>query len=304
MAQKRTRLQNVSPLANVSLHTFFIFVSLMVVIPFILLITVSLSDDKSVMQEGFKFIPSKWSFDAYKFLFSNSRMVLDAYKVTIGTTVVGVILHLLVASMYAFGISKKDMPMQKFFTFFLFFTMLFNGGMVASYIINTQFLGLKNTYAALVLPLIMNAWHILILRTFFTTSIPSALEDACRIDGAGDIRFFFHVVLPLSKPVLATIALFQTLAHWNDWFLSLLYITKDTMYTLQFVMLQTMRQMEAMRRLLQVGANADILAILRNIPKETTRFAMVIVAIGPIILVYPYFQKYFVKGVTVGSIKG
>lgn len=304
MKKKQPTLHGISPVANMSLHTFFVFVSLMIIVPFILLITVSLSDDKSVMQEGFKFLPSKWSLNAYKFLFSNSRMVFDAYKVTIGTTVVGVILHLLIASMYAFGISNKSMPLQKFFTFFLFFTMLFNGGMVASYIINTQFLRLKDTYAALVLPLIMNAWHILILRTFFTTSIPSALEDACRIDGAGDIRYFFHVVLPLSKPVLATIALFQTLTHWNDWFLSLLYITKDTMYTLQFVMLQTMRQMEAMRRLLQVGASADILAVLRDIPKETTRFAMVLVAIGPIILVYPYFQKYFVKGVTVGSIKG
>ncbi len=295
---------DISQKAHMGLHIFFVLVVLCTIIPFLLLIAVSLSDDQTVIREGFKFIPSKWSTQAYRYLFSSSRMVLNAYKVTIGTTVVGVLMHVFIGSMYAFGISNKQMPLYKFFTFILFFTMLFNGGMVASYIVNTQFLGLRNTYAALVLPLMMNAWHILILRTFFTTSIPSSLEDACKIDGAGDIRYFFSIVLPLSKPVLATIALFQALIHWNDWFLSLLYITKDTMYSLQFVMLQTMRQTEAMKRLLQMGASPDAIEALRNIPQITIRFAMVIVAIGPIILVYPYFQKYFVKGVTVGSIKG
>jgi putative aldouronate transport system permease protein len=196
------------------------------------------------------------------------------------------------------------MPGHGFFTFFVFFTMLFHGGLVSSYIINTQFLGFRNNFRGLILPLMFNVWHVLILRTYFATSIPASIEESARIDGANDLRIFFQIIVPLSKPVLATIALFAALIYWNDWFHSLLYITEERMYSLQFVMLQTLRQIEMMQRLLAMGASGDVLDRLRDLPDEAVRFAMVIVSIGPIVFAYPFFQRYFVKGVTIGALKG
>jgi len=175
---------------------------------------------------------------------------------------------------------------------------------VATYIVNTRFLGISNRFRALLLPLMFNVWHVLILRTFFATSIPQSIEESAKMDGANDLRVFFQIVLPLSKPVLATITLFAALTYWNDWFNSLLYITKDNMYTLQFVMLQSLRQVEAMKRLLQMGAPGEVIAKLRELPDEAVRFAMVVVSVGPIIAAYPFVQRYFVKGITIGAIKG
>jgi putative aldouronate transport system permease protein len=224
--------------------------------------------------------------------------------VTIGVTAVGTLIHVMLCSLTAYPLTKKNMPGHRFFTFFVFFTMLFNGGLVASYIINTQFLGFGNRFRGLVLPLMFSVWHVLILRTFFVTSIPQSIEESAKMDGANDLRVFFQIILPLSKPVLATIALFAALNYWNDWFQSLLYITNERMYSLQFVMLQSLRQVEAMKRLLQMGAPAQIIEKLRELPDESVRFAMVVVSVGPIVLAYPFFQRYFVKGMTIGAIKG
>ncbi|MBF9013988.1 MULTISPECIES: carbohydrate ABC transporter permease [unclassified Oceanispirochaeta] len=290
--------------SDIALNIVFIFIIAVTLIPFILLLTISFSSNDSVINNGFNFIPEDWSLEAYSILFKNPRVIIDAYKVTIFVTITGTFLHLFVASMYAFGISSPDMPFRRFFTFFLLLTMLFNGGMVASYIVNTKMLNFKNNYRALIIPYLMNPWHILILRTYFTTSIPGSLLDAAKIDGAGDWRVYFNVMLPLAKPVLATIALFSVLIYWNDWFQSLLYITEESKFSLQFVMLETMRKIEMMEQLMKIGAPPEVVANLKNLPAETVRFAMVVIGIGPIIFAYPFFQRYFVEGMTIGSIKG
>lgn len=300
----RLRKNEVSTGSNVVLNLFFLVIVGFTLVPFVLLVIASLTDNSTLLQEGYKFAPSKWSSAGYTFLFSNTRLVRDAYGVTIFVTVAGTLGQLAICSLTAYALTKRGLPGIGFFTFFVFFTMLFRGGLVAEYIIGTQLLGFRNHFRALILPLMFNVWHVLILRTFFKTSIPPSIEESAKIDGANDLRIFFQIVLPLSKPVLATIALFAALIYWNDWFLSLLYITNERMYSLQFVMLQSLRQVEAMKRLLQMGAPGEVIAKLRELPDESVRFAMVVVSIGPIVLAYPFFQRYFVKGITIGAIKG
>jgi len=304
MAQSKLRKNEISFGANVVLHVLFVISIVLILIPFVLLVTVSFTDNDTLVQEGYRFIPGQWSGEAYRFLFANPRLVRDAYGVTILVTVVGTLGHVLLGALVGYSLTKTRMPGHTFFTFFVFFTMLFNGGLVSTYIINTQLLGFRNHFRGLILPLMFNVWHVLILRTYFATAIPGSIEESAKMDGANDLRIFFQIVLPLSKPVLATIGLFAALIYWNDWFQSLLYITNERMYSLQFVMLQTLRQIEMMQRLLAMGASGDVIDRLRDLPDEAVRFAMVIVSIGPIIFAYPFFQRYFVKGVTIGALKG
>lgn len=304
MARSRLRKNEISRTANVVLHIIFVLAIIAILAPFVLLVTVSFTDNTTLVVEGYKFIPSKWSTEAYEFLFKSPRVVTDAYGVTILVTVVGTLGHVFLGALVGYALTKTRMPGHTFFTFFVFFTMLFNGGLVSMYIINTQLLGFRNQFRGLIMPLMFNVWHVLILRTYFATSIPESIEESAKIDGANDLRIFFQIVIPLAKPVLATIALFAALIYWNDWFQSLLYITNERMYSLQFVMLQTLRQIEMMNRLLAIGASADVLDQLRDLPDEAVRFAMVIISIGPIVAAYPFFQRYFVKGVTIGALKG
>ncbi|TVQ20013.1 MAG: carbohydrate ABC transporter permease [Spirochaetaceae bacterium] len=301
---KKLRKNEISLTANIVLNVVFLIAVALILIPFFLLVTVSLTDNDTLIQEGYRFIPSLWSTEAYSFLFQSPRLVRDAYMVTIIVTVVGTFGHVLLGALVGYALTKTKMPGHTFFTVFVFFTMLFNGGLVSTYIINTQFLGFRNAFRGLILPLMFNVWHVLILRTYFATAIPASIEESAKIDGANDLRIFFQIVVPLSKPVLATIGLFAALIYWNDWFQSLLYITEPRMYSLQFVMLQTLRQIEMMQRLLTMGAPGDVIDRLRDLPQESVRFAMVVVSIGPIIFAYPFFQRYFVKGVTIGALKG
>jgi putative aldouronate transport system permease protein len=303
-ARGRLRRNEIGPAANVIINVLMLVLVSMTLMPLVLLVIASFTDNNVLMQEGYKFLPSKWSTEGYTFLFSNTRMVRDAYAITVSVTLVGSVIQVLLCSLTAYPLTKGWMPGRRLLTFVVFFTMLFNGGLVASYIVNTRFLGFSNRFRALLLPLMFNVWHVLILRTFFATSIPQSIEESAKMDGANDLRVFFQIVLPLSKPVLATITLFAALTYWNDWFNSLLYITKDNMYTLQFVMLQSLRQVEAMKRLLQMGAPGEVIAKLRELPDEAVRFAMVVVSVGPIIAAYPFVQRYFVKGITIGAIKG
>jgi putative aldouronate transport system permease protein len=305
MAVKRTLRKNeISGGANAVLNLCFLLVVAVTVIPFILLVTTSLTDNATLMNEGYKFMPKKWSTAGYEFLFSNPRLVLDSYGVTIYVTVAGTLGQLILCSLTAYALTKKGMPGVRFFTFLIFFTMLFRGGLVAEYIVGTQVLGFHNAFRSMILPLMFNVWHVLIMRTYFMTAIPPSIEESAKMDGASDMRVFVRIVLPLSKPLLATIALFAGLIYWNDWFQSLLYINNEHMYSLQFVMLQSLRQVEAMKRLLQMGAPGEVIQRLAQLPAESVRFAMVIVSIGPIVLAYPFFQRYFIQGMTIGAIKG
>jgi putative aldouronate transport system permease protein len=185
-------------------------------IPFVLLLTISFTDNEILVRDGYKFIPAVWSARAYGFLFSESSMVLNAYKVTIIVTSVGTFAHVLLCSLYAYPLSKRDLPFRSTIAFILFFTMLFNGGLVASYLINTRLLLFKNHFRSLIMPYLLSPWHVFIIRTYYQTSIPTSLEESAKIDGESYYRIFFQIIVPLAKPVLATIALFAALTYWND----------------------------------------------------------------------------------------
>jgi len=291
-------------LATIGVHAMFTIYSLLCVIPIILVIMVSISDETAIVKHGYSFWPSQFSLSAYEFLFKDASSIIRAYGVSIAVTLIGTISSMIIIALYAYPISRKDFPHAKFFTFFVFFTMLFNGGLVPWYLVYVQLLDLKNTMLALIMPLLVAAFFVLITRTFFQTTIPQAILESANIDGAGEMRIFFQIVLPLSLPVLATVALFQTLTYWNDWFLSLVFITKEANISIQYLMYKTMLNIQ------YLANNSTAAAAIRaaggefRFPSESVRMAMVIVGIGPIVFAYPFFQKYFVKGLTVGAVKG
>ncbi|OBR63723.1 sugar ABC transporter permease [Paenibacillus oryzae] len=290
--------------AAFGIQAFFIIYSLICIIPVVLIIMVSFSNETTVVRDGYQFWPAAFSFEAYEFLFKDPTQIIRSYGISIFVTVVGTLLSLVIMALYAYPISRRDFPHAKFFTFFVFFTMLFGGGLVPWYLVYVQMLGLKDNIWALILPLMISAFFVLIIRTFFITTIPNAVLESAKIDGAGEMKIFIKIVLPLSLPVLATVALFQTLTYWNDWFLSLVFITKDANITVQYLMYKMMLNIQFLAN------NSNVANAIRSaggtfrFPSETVRMAMVIVGIGPIIFAYPFFQKYFVKGLTVGAVKG
>ncbi|MBD2867859.1 carbohydrate ABC transporter permease [Paenibacillus arenilitoris] len=294
----------VSPVANSLINIFFTIYSLCCILPLVLIVMVSLSNEQDILTMGYSFIPNRIDLTAYEFLLEDWRQILRSYGVTFFVTVVGTLISLIVMSLYAYPISRTDFPQRKFFTFFIFFTMLFNGGLVPWYLVYVQMLELRNNIWALILPLIVSAFFVLIIRTFFQQTIPSAVLESAKIDGAGELRIFFQIVMPLSLPVLATVALFSTLNYWNDWFLSLVFITDDKTLSIQYLMYKTLLNIQFMASNSNAVAAISAAGGVVSYPNETVRMAMAIVGIGPIVFAYPFFQKYFVKGLTVGAVKG
>jgi putative aldouronate transport system permease protein len=298
---KRRDFYQLSPGSNIVLNVIAGLFALMCVFPFLFVVIISFTDEKILAKDGYQLIPKQWSLDAYRYVFKTGDSLLQAYSVTIFVTVVGTLLSLFIVTLYAYAISRKSFKYRKFFGFLAFFTMLFNGGLVPTYIVITQLVGIKDTIWALIFPMAVNAFYILIMRTFFSTMVPDAIIESSKIDGAGEFRTFAQIVLPLSLPGLATIALFCTLGYWNDWFNALLYIDKPSLVPLQSML---MRIENSMQFLLQNSSNASInTGILQSMPQESARMAMVVLATGPIILAYPFFQRYFVQGLTIGGVK-
>lgn len=294
----------VSLAASWGINTFFIIYSVLCIIPIILILSISFSNEEAIIREGYKLFPTTFDLDAYQFLFKDFRQIAWSYSITILTTLIGTVISMMIMALYAFPISRSDFPHAKFFTFAVFFTMLFGGGLVPWYLTYVQLLGLKDTLWVLIMPLLVPAFWVLVVRTFFITSVPNAVLESAKIDGAGDLRIFFQIVLPLSLPVLATVALFQTITYWNEWFLSLVYITKNENVTIQYLMYRTMQNIQYLATNSQAMTALQQAGVVTRFPAETVRMAMVIVGVGPIIFAYPFFQKYFVKGLTVGAVKG
>ncbi|MFC7681609.1 carbohydrate ABC transporter permease [Paenibacillus sp. GCM10028914] len=273
----------------------------MCVFPFLFVMIISFTDEASLATNGYQIFPEKWSLEAYKYVFETGDTLLRSYGVTIFVTVVGTIISLCVIALYAYAVSRKTFRYRNFFSFFAFFTMLFNGGLVPTYIVATQLLGLKDSIWALIWPLAVNAFYIMILRTFYSTSVPDAIVESGKIDGASEFKIFYKLVLPLSLPGLATIGLFSTLGYWNDWFNALLYIDNPNLVPLQSML---MRIETSMQFILQNSQNSSLsMSALQSLPQDTTRMAMVVLATGPIILAYPFFQRYFIQGLTIGAVK-
>lgn len=303
MARSTHRRENrISPAANVLLNLMFILLSLACVLPVLLVAVVSFTHSDSLLNQGYQFFPQAWSLTAYATIFDDAATIFNAYKVSIGVTVGGTVFSVLLMALYAYPLSRRDYPLRSAFTFFLFFTMLFGGGMVSKYMIYTQVLHLKDSYLALILPLLIVPFNVIIMRTFFQTTIHPALIESAHIDGAGELRIFFRIVLPLSLPVMATMALFATILYWNDWFNALLFINKESQYPLQFLMMRVLNDVQYIRENMTLAMQNP--ELLKNLPNESLQMAMAVIGMGPILVVYPFFQKYFVKGLTVGAVKG
>lgn len=272
-------------------------------IPFALLIIASFSSEESIVRQGYSFFPEQFSLKAYEYLWMHYLELGRAYGITILITVIGTAVSLAITSMLAYPLSRRDMPLNRVWTFIVFFTMLFNGGLVPTYLVYTQIFDIKNTLFGLLLPgLLMNGFNILLVRTFFITSIPSALIDAASIDGAGEIKIFYRIILPLSMPIMATIGLFQAIGYWNDWFNGLIYITDTKLFGIQTILTKMVMDIQFLTSNSNAaGVNAG--AAIADLPSTSVRMAIAAIGVLPILIAYPFFQKYFVKGITIGAVK-
>jgi putative aldouronate transport system permease protein len=284
------------------IHLFFVLYIAATVFPLLLIFMVSITEEKSLLRNGYSFFPEIIDFSAYTYLFYDSSTIVNAYAVTIFVTIAGTFCGLLLTALFAYPISRKDFPLRKVLTFYVFFTMLFNGGLVPWYLVYTNLLNINNTLLALIVPnLLIGGFNVLIMRTFFTTTIPPEVIESASMDGAGELRIFFQIVLRLSLPVMATIGLFMTLAYWNDWYNSLIYINDIDMYSIQYLLNKTLTDIQVVLNQTTGSLQSQLLA---SVPTETVRMAMAVVGLGPIVLAYPFFQRYIVQGMTVGAVKG
>ena len=297
------RFNRVSRPVNALFSVVFILLALAATLPLVFVIIISLSSDQSIQMYGYRFIPKEWTVSAYTYLWMLQDYVGRAFLVSVGITVVGTILGILLNATMGYVLSRQSYALRKFLTILIFIPMLFNGGLVASYMVNTQLLNLGNTYWALILPLAVSSFYIVILRTFFQTTIPEEVIESARIDGASQFRIFASIVLPLSLPALATIGLLLSFAYWNSWFPSLMYIqsTHAHMYPLQYVLMNIERTIQDLVRNAQFMLPTEA---FRALPTEAVRMAIVVVTVLPIALSYPFFQKYFISGLTIGAVKG
>ena len=271
--------------------------------PVVLVFVSAFADEMWINQNGFSFIPGQWSMNGVNSVLRYGNQLLTSYGVTIFITVVGTFAGLLVMSMYAYSISRPGFRLTKFLSIFLLIPMLFNGGQLAGYVVFTSWYGLKDSLLLLILPLMVTTMNVIILRTYIANSIPGELMEAAKIDGAGDYRTFFQITLPLLKPSLAAVGFMMATAYWNDWQNALIYITSNNKKPLQLLLINIQKSIEFLLNNNNVPAAARA-AMGNTIPQYSSTMATVIVVIGPIMVVYPFFQKYFIKGLTVGSVKG
>lgn len=283
------------------INIFFIILSLMFIIPIISIISISLTNENDILEFGYSVIPRSIDTIAYEYIFKNPKQIIDSYKVTILISVVGTVLSTLFMLMCSYTLARKGFRYKRILSFYLFFTLLFNGGLIPSYILTAKYLNLRDTIWVLILSGLVNVWYIFILRTFIQ-GIPESIIESALIDGASEYRIFSALIIPLSTPAIATIGLLNLFGYWNNWMTALLYIQNKELYPLQYLLQKIMMDIQA------VIANMDKLPreVIEemDIPSETTRMALAVVTAGPMLFIMPFFQKYFIRGMTVGSIKG
>lgn len=274
--------------------------ALICLLPFYLIVMASFTAETSLIREGYPLLPRlrEFSVQSYGLCLKNPVSILKAYGVTLGVTVVGTFCAVLLSTMTGYVLSRKDFPWRNGFSFFFFFTTLFNGGLVPWYLLCIRYLKFKNSVLGLMLPLMFSVWNMIIAKSFMS-GIPGEITESAKIDGANDIVIFAKLILPLSKPLIATLGLFSALAYWNDWYNCMLYVTNENMFTLQYYLQRMLGSAEAMRIVAEKSGIA-----LPSIPLESMKMAMTVIATGPIVLLYPFVQRYFVKGLTIGAVKG
>lgn len=282
--------------------SMLIAITILAILPFVMLVSISISNEQQVVEYGYSIIPRGIDFSAYKYVLRNPETILRAYGVTATYSFAAMVLGVLFMAMLAYPLSRRDFKGKKTISFYVYFTMLFSGGLVPTYILITEYLNLDDTLWVYILPGLISPWYVFMMRTFFQ-NIPYEISESACIDGAGEYTIFFRMILPLSKPVLATVALFTFLASWGDWNTAMLYINDDNLISLQYLLQRIMENITLLTTISDSGGLSMTLSDV-EIPAETVRMAMAVIVAGPALLIFPFFQKYFVKGLTIGSVKG
>lgn len=279
-----------------------ITVSLVCILPFVLLFMSSITDENTIIRDGYSIFPKKLSLHAYEYLKTNASSMIRAGGISVFVTAVGTSLSVFVMALLAYPLSRKGMPYAKLFTFLVFFTMLFNGGLVPTYLVYTKLFSVRNTLLALIVPyLLVRPFYVLLMKTFFTMSIPGSIIESAKIDGAGEWRIFLQIILPLSLPVIATVGLFQMVNYWNDWFNGMIFLTDSRLFSFQNLLNRILLDVQFLSTNAMSAGDSQGGT---SLPTQTIRMALAVIGILPIVASYPFLQKYFVKGLTIGGVKG
>ncbi|SFE82614.1 putative aldouronate transport system permease protein [Paenibacillus catalpae] len=294
----KIKMESATIVFNIIGYVLITVLTVLCLLPFLLIVSGSFTPEMQIISKGFSLIPETFSLDAYKAAFSNPKQIFDGYKVTIFITVVGTAVGLFLTSMAGFVLSRKDFKYRDQLSFFIYFTTLFSGGLIPWYILITKHLDMKDTYMALIVPTLLSAWNIILMKNFMK-SIPDSIVESAKIDGAGEFTIYMKLILPLSGPGLATIGLFMALGYWNDWFMANLFITSETHYPLQFLLYKILASAAVLKTNVAGNLSPDF-----QPPAETLKMAAAVIATGPIVFLYPFVQRFFVKGLTIGAVKG
>ena len=298
------RLNRISPTTNVLFNILFLVLALMCFLPIIFIFIISITKNDVLRTQGYQlYVTAETaSFDAYTFLWNQKHVILNALVVSVKVTVIGTVLGVMLTCLMGYVLSRKEHKLNGFLTMLVFIPMVFGGGLASSYVVNTQILGLRDNLWVLILPLAVSSFNVTIARTFFRTTVPDSIIESAKIDGASQWTVFFRIVLPISKPVLATIALFLAFGYWNDWYQSMLYINDSSLKSLQATLDSMQKSLEYLTKNPSAGmTSADL---KKAMPEEAVRMAIAFVVAVPIACIYPFFQKYFISGLTVGGVKG
>jgi len=298
-----SRLGAVGIPAEAAIHIIIGVFALLCVIPYIFVVIISFSAESSIREIGFSFIPKALSLDAYRYVIDMGDQLWRSLFNSIFVSVVGTVMSVLICILYSYALFRRDFKYRRFFTFFCFFTMIFGGGLAPTYMISKNMLGLSDNYAALIVPLLVSPFNFIIMRTFFQSSVPDAIIESASIDGSGEYRTLFQIIVPVSMPGIATISLLNILAYWNEWFTALLYINSAKFIPLQYLLMKMQNQVDFLaNNSSRLGAEATRIAA--NLPKESLRMALVVIIVVPIAFAYPFFQRYIISGLTIGAVKG
>lgn len=300
---KRRKLNSVSLPAEITINLILLLFCAACIIPFIFVVIISFTSTASIGQIGFSFFPAAWSLEAYDYVNKLGNQLWRSYFNSFYSTILGTLLSVIICVLYSYALFRPDFKYRRFFTFFSFFTMLFGGGLAPTYMVCKNILGLSDNYAALIVPLLVNPFNIIVMRTFFQSSIPNELIESAAIDGSSEYRTLISIIVPITKPGIATIALLNMLAYWNEWFVGMLYIQKPAYMPLQLLLMKMQRETEFLAR--NAGAlGAEAVKLAAKAPAENLRMALVVLIVVPIAFAYPFFQRFIISGLTIGSVKG
>ena len=300
--ENESKLNRISKTSNIVFNLIFIIISLICIPPVVFAFLISITSEQSLAANGYQLIPKEFSTSAYLFLFREGKMIVNALGVSLFVTVVGTLLAILLTTTMGYVLSRKEYRLNGLLTWIVFIPMIFNGGMLSAYVVNTNLLGLKDSIWALILPLAVSSFNVIICKTFFQTTIPDSIVESAKIDGANQFKIFSRIIVPISKPILATIGLFSCFAYWNDWFQSSLYISNTKLLSLQALLNNIQKNIEYLAN--NPAAGLTLQQYRNQMPQESVRMAIAILIIIPIACAYPFFQKYFISGLTIGAVKG